>query len=366
MSTVYILGAGASKAVMDTSPLNDDLLPRAIRAKDAPPGLILTDDNTVKNIQSFIRDFYRINPETDLLPPIEHVLTQIDLCIKEKHALGHYSLEKLKDLKDDLIYAICRLLAWALKEGSTQLMRDFVSHLRADDTIISLNYDLIVDNSMIRMGKVPFYGFKVRSYWDYYRGYWSDMSDDFSSAYRDDFRRWTLLKPHGSLNWLYCPQCDAIDITPGLKGVTYIFQRENMIEDELVMCRKCHNTRYQPYIVTPTAVREYGDRYLTEIWELAEEQLKRASKIVFIGYSFPGADQILQTKISRAIYENRYIRTQANDYSSAALPITVVDYVKNYDEADQLKNATRRRYEGVFGHVDYRPDGFGKYVLSMM
>src|SRR6266851_322944 len=148
MAIVYILGAGASRAVNRQAPLNDDLLEQALG---------LTGDPTVENITSHIREFYlNSNP----LPPLEDVLTQIDICIAENRPIGEtYSLERLRSLRDDLIYAICRVLEYTLRDSSRDLMEQFVDRLDHEDTVISLNYDLIIDNSMIHQNRSPFYGF---------------------------------------------------------------------------------------------------------------------------------------------------------------------------------------------------------------
>ena len=192
------------------------------------------------------------------------------------------------------------------------------------------------------------------------------MTGEFSWATREDNEdSIELLKLHGSLNWLYCPACRTIDVTPGLKGAVYIFRKETLQHESPITCREC-GVRYDPYIVTPTFLKNYGELYLSQIWQRAESRLSHASEIVFVGYSLPDADIILRTMLSRAMYRNRHLRKYDDGSLPASPPVTVVDYVEDYDEHDEQKNKTYSRYKKLFGNVQYLPEGFERYVNRMM
>jgi hypothetical protein len=94
MAVVYILGAGASKAVLPDAPLMSELLPEALR--------ILKSDASkaerTKRISDFIEDFYQLGPGK--LPPLEDILSQLDLAIKEDRPLSNkYHLSSLRQLR---------------------------------------------------------------------------------------------------------------------------------------------------------------------------------------------------------------------------------------------------------------------------
>lgn len=355
MSTVYILGAGSSKACIPNSPLNDDLLVEVLKL----PG-----NAAAERIKEHIRTFY-LNPNA--IPPIEDILTQIDICIAEDRPIGtKYPLERVRALRRDLIYAICSLLHEKLGNNSPPLISDFMSKVAHDDAIISLNYDLIVDNSMRYTNQAPFYGFAVRQYLNYEpsTSRLTKVTSRFAARAREDSQdSRTLLKLHGSLNWLYCPSCRAIDVTPGTKGAVYIFREHSHRGGSTLVCREC-KVPYEAYIVTPSFLKNYSDRYLRQIWQRAEDRLSRASQIVFIGYSLPDADIVFRAMISRALYRNPKIqKTKKRGLRSL---ITVVDSVKDFDKNNCQKNRTYNRYKNLFGEIEYLPDGFEFYVNHVM
>jgi hypothetical protein len=70
--------------------------------------------------------------------------------------------------------------------------------------------------------------------------------------------------------------------------------------------------------------------------------------------------------LSRAMYRNRYLRRQDEVFLPISAPITMVDYIENYDEQNQEKNKTYRRYKKLFRQVEYLPGGFEKYVNEVM
>ncbi len=357
MSTVYVLGAGASKAVRDKAPLNDDMLPKVLKLGDSP---------RIDSIRSFIRDFYSLNNLDNVRVPFEDIFSQLDACIDENRSLKGYPLSKLRILRENMVYAICRVMQLALDdEGPTHLMVRLVNSLRPDDAIVSLNYDLFVDASLEHIGKIPDYGFAVRDYLNYDGTRW--VPDE--SIKQPDQKHVTLLKLHGSLNWVHCPVCRSIDVTLVKKGAYYAFG-----EQDPLCCHTC-DIGYDPIIIAPTFLKNYDNLYLNQIWQNAEERIGHAGEIVFIGYSLPDADILLRTMLTRAVYHNRQWRHESD--SRLSLPIIkVVDYVqdvqgdgagneKRSDRKGRDKSETRQRYESLFGQIEYHPEGFEKFVSQM-
>jgi NAD-dependent SIR2 family protein deacetylase len=151
---------------------------------------------------------------------------------------------------------------------------------------ISLNYDLLIDNAIeelsIQTGQhaLPDYGVKFTP-----------------EPHRDNIlfpRTNLLLKLHGSLNWLYCPTCNNLSLFPGhkiaaeLPGGPWRFH-----------CQECREIRV-PIIIPPTFFKVMSNFYLQQIWKRAEEELKKANRIVFCGYSFPDADMHIKYLLKRA------------------------------------------------------------------
>lgn len=150
---------------------------------------------------------------------------------------------------------------------------------------ISLNYDIILDNVLtdIQMDHdldlnygIEFTNFEKKDGWKRPRP---------SKAVN-------LYKPHGSLNWLYCPTCISTTLTPKEKGVVkLIFEPQK--------CENC-GSEMIPIIIPPTFFKVMSNRYLQEIWYKTGDALKKAKKIYFCGYSFPDADIHIKYLLKRA------------------------------------------------------------------
>ncbi len=349
---VFVLGAGASKAAFDAAPLNNELLPGIFQLYRSHIGVRWSNDYASERVRVFLKfvcDFYLggIDPldANEPLPPLEDVLTQLDYGIAEQRPLSkEYSVEVLSKIREHLIYALYKLLKERLGPHSPGLMEEFIQKLDPEDVIVSLNYDLIVDNAQKRV-------------WARQYGYDSEPTLDYGIPVRtvyhlDGFTQrehsavgQKLLKPHGSLNWLYCPLCQQIDVFEGEKAVGRIFRETDETE-----CGQCR-VRYDPIIITPTFLKSYGNSFVAQIWRATEAALRDAQEIIFLGYSLPDADMMLRTMFSRAWYMN-----QAQHRPRCR--ILVVDKPSRKAQED----ATLERFTRLFGTVDYSKDGFKHYV----
>jgi hypothetical protein len=340
MSTVYILGAGATKAVAPRAPLMNDFLPLAFES--------LADDPRIQNVREFVSDFYLGSPlpsDTQsiqaILPRLEDVLSQLDLCVVQNRPLSaNYSLQKVQELREDLVYLIARLLKDTLEwlEIDRHATRDLVHSLAEEDAIISLNYDIIVDTALAQeFGPQRVnYGMDVRLFYHWYPDYYEPARANQAEPSRD------LYKLHGSLNWLYCPNCQALDVTLAEKGVLRIFY-----EEETAVCLRCR-LPYQALIITPSLLKDYANGLLLQVWRNAEERITRTDRVVFIGYSLADADVEIKCMIKRATYNGWSQRGRRPT-------VTVVDREGAGIEAEE-------RYRRLFGEIEYLPIGFTRYV----
>jgi hypothetical protein len=278
------------------------------------------------------------------LPPLEDVLTQLDYCIAEQRPLSkEYSVEELVKIREHLIYALYKLLKEKLGWHSSGLMEEFIQKLDPEDVIVSLNYDLIVDNAQ-------------KTVLTRRHGYDSELALDYGIPVRtvyhlDGFAKrehagtgQKLLKPHGSLNWLYCPLCQQIDVFEGEKAVGRIFR-----ETDEAKCDQCQ-VRYDPIIITPTFLKSYRNGFVTQIWQSTEAALRDAHEIVFIGYSLPEADIMLRTMFSRALFVNSKQHGQPGK-------IIVVDLPPEAEAQPLIQ-----RYKRLFMDIQYCGEGFKNYV----
>jgi hypothetical protein len=359
MSVVYVLGAGASKAVIPDAPLMAQLLPEALKILKQPN---YSEDNwgrRVRRTNGFFNDFYKLNLDTleinpdalpETFPNLEDILTQLDDAIIEDRPLSRrYDLPCLRRLREDLVFAICEVLRKKLDSvevSDRDLMQRFKAHLERNDCcIISLNYDIIVDNalSMPLPAKRIDYGLSVRYAREKY-----NRPREYQLLNEQD-RITPLYKLHGSLNWLYCPSCQQLDVTIGEKGVHYIYEEGRDEEGSDFACPDCQG-RYDPLIITPTLLKTYDNILLREVWRQAEDKVSRADEVVFIGYSLPDADVLLRCMLKRALFRNRN-----RPGRSSTCEISVVDKSPRDGE-------THKRYIKQFGELKYYPDGFQGYM----
>jgi hypothetical protein len=345
MATVYILGAGATKAATQHAPMTDDLLGKAFE--------YLKDDQRVRKVMDFVGDFYLGLGHDQMaatqhfaakdLPRIEDVLSLLDAAMASNEPLSSkYDVAYLRGLRFDLTYLIYGVLQHSLdvvSDSYSPVYEGFVRALSNGDSVISLNYDIAVDNALLErlyetaQASVD-YGLRVR--YSYQAG-----------KYGERLGPVPLLKLHGSLNWLYCPECNALDVTEGHKGVYVVFKK-----GEGCKCMECQKASYEAILITPSFVRSSANGLLVSVWKRAEQAVAKAERLVFIGYSLPDADVDLRSMLTKGLYNNA---------KRNAVPICVIDRERQPGTGEPPDEW--RRYRQFFGErVQYYPIGFQRFV----
>src|SRR5581483_8293133 len=194
---------------------------------------------------------------------------------------------RLELVEEHLVLLVAEVLGHKLRgtgptKHSEMIRRMHRRGLLKSVAFLSTNYDILIDNALLAL-------------WDGYsrRG---RIGIDYAVDFRN-FRRpvdWErprpdsrvfLLKPHGSLNWLRCPTCNELEITPKEKGVV-----TRLISDfSHATCPECQSV-YAPLIVPPTFYKDLNNVFLSSIWNKTDIALRKIRHIVFCGYSFPDAD----------------------------------------------------------------------------
>ena len=151
-SKVFVLGAGASHALNSGAPFMWQLLPLALKfSSDPREGTV--SKRKADAVIKFMSEFYH-SEINEALPPFEDVLSQLDYCIINNVPLSRkYTAENLRQLRKDLIYIMGRVIQVKTRNRTeTSLVGSFIGNLQPDDSIVSLNYDLIVDNAQQHAG----------------------------------------------------------------------------------------------------------------------------------------------------------------------------------------------------------------------
>lgn len=191
-------------------------------------------------------------------PPFEEFLGLVEVTTElEFLNPGHWRDIRLRSLR-----LLTDYIATRGQAGEEHpVLCSFVERLQPGDVVITFNWDNLIERTLYRQEK------------------------DFSFV--ADPRRVTLLKLHGSINWLE-PPADTAHVHPELV--------ESLADG--IFCTKDY--RYHdawvglnqpPLILPPTAWKRIGESpFLRSLWSMAVRALVRAEHLSFIGYSIPRDD----------------------------------------------------------------------------
>ncbi len=206
---------------------------------------------------------------------------------------------------------------------------------------ISTNYDILIDNALTDL---------------YDMGVSLDYGVDFTNF--DELNEWKrpvepsvkLFKLHGSLNWLHCPTCNNLRLTPREKGVIKLLIEANNYLSKHGGCKIC-KTIYSPIIVPPTFYKDFSNVFLNIVWNKAEQQLLQTEHLIFCGYSFQDADMHIKYLIKR-IQKNRV---------KGPLKISIVNEHKRKSESERQEE--KYRFGRFLGLINYTSISFEEFSL---
>lgn len=370
---VYILGAGFSKEA--GAPLVHDFLDRAREFFADPDSALDTQEREqFERVFKFKREVARAREKFRIdLDDIEQLFGLVEMSQR----LGSES----PATRDATVYLIAKTLQLALANTSgrpqarfalasgyagqassfTKYVRkqatggdvfetDIYTHFalllsgRYDDqkklpsrcnTVITFNYDLVLDDALARVGATPGYELAGAEF---------DEPDNGATP------RVPLLKLHGSTNWAIC----------GCKQIRVLGQKitGNPENFRSMRCSKCNQPGLRLLLVPPSWDKSEYSQVMQPVWTRAVEALKNATRICVIGYSMPEADAFFKFLLALGLAENDRL-----------YKLIVVDWVPSVIASSQ-KNTVEAKWktmlEGVF--VDRRFEfsglGYGGFIRS--
>lgn len=382
MSTVVIFGAGATKAC--GGPLTNEILPLAydphVRNEIAQSSQrnLIEREGYADLLEEFLVENFHLprladDRKTNDYPALPLLLSLIDTAIDRKQPFSPkwvseriidvnqsngYFRQSLVHVREALEYLIFAVLEYQLRSLKNNHYLSLFEKLYQDDaepTVISLNYDIIADNALVRFskkaspeGRFPDYGCEIKT------PAYSQQSEYFGK----------LLKIHGSLNWLYCPGCHRLDLgvsSSGKIGTVKVLDKlyhENPLEQRY----SCHGSEcpeckvfVRPVLITPTHRKDYRNPHLSQVWYHAERALRQATRAIFIGYSLPDDDVDVIYLLKRGL-------TRENTEKPAEITVVEYDSLKR-----QLKDyPVGSRYRTLFGDgIHWHNGGFEEYLKSL-
>lgn len=236
---------------------------------------------------------------------LEDVYTVLDKAVVRRDWLAHYDWIKLVEVRRALDLCVLVFLTAKQEEYKGNDYYRLAQRLNKtyDDawSTITLNWDTIWDKTL---GKALEPGHKIIDYGCAH--YWL-IGDEYRLEPHSKLALGTtLLKLHGSFNWLSCPRCRTLFVSQTDIGkLGYL---------DLFVCPRCavngadpFGPMLQPLFLSPTILKTFDSPSLNTIWDNAIHTISEASRIIFVGYSFPLADHDLRFLLRKAVRKNTRI-----------------------------------------------------------
>ena len=280
--TVIFLGVGASVAEGASSQAN--------LFKDYFKSRRDHRENVDNHLTSYFKQFWHIDLATmDLdkavFPTFEEAIGMLEMARERSEGFhGFYNNPNSNSIGhtiEDLVFLIAQILHERLQQNvfHSKLIDNLNDKDKLNEvTFISLNYDILIDNAIASVYETT--GIDLN-----YAIAFANFSCNGDWHVPMEGRAVELLKVHGSLNWLYCPVCKSIWLTPKEKGVIELISGDAIKNN----CKSCGG-RKVPVLVPPTYFKVMSNPYLVAVWEKAERVLRECVHIIFCGYSLPDAD----------------------------------------------------------------------------
>jgi len=270
-NTIYFLGAGASREA--GVPTQKEIWEQ-IEAVGQKTG-----EQRICTLLDFAVYLNFGQPGQKVAVDTAELLTLIDLALEQNVSVGKYQVEDLRSIRETLIRVICKILEASVKPERLDVFAGFCTRLAQEDTIISLNYDTVIDHILTSFVGQVTYGFN-------FAAQLGEGSGKKSKGTQ------LLLKPHGSLNWRYCSRCNNIYLLAGEKSDCFDGPDQRCPADEHPLLA---------VVVTPSYRKQFLVPQLHDVWMQCFHQIKNADVINFVGYSFPPGDVHIIHLIKRAV-----------------------------------------------------------------
>ena len=326
---VIVLGAGATRGASFVDPLKNPCLPpldadfhtqlQRIRNRKHRR----TIDRVIRDTVEIFGVNFRVTMET-LFATLEHAERMLQTTGERRD----FKTTDLKDKRQQLQQAIAAVFEEAISPaGPDQSPCSYhdalVDRLESGDTIISFNYDCVIDDSLRRRGDDKWnahygYGFKLA------RGGGANLRGDQSWSPKAPALKPNtlhLLKLHGSLH----------------------FRINDSISPPGILLKRLPHTRTRNRrfsIIPPESQKRFDEGAFAHLWKLAGRSIYQATSIVVIGYSFQPTDlhstALFQTNTRRASLR---ARRRTRDVLQRALGnqtrVVVFDTMEEFGAADR-------------------------------
>ena len=279
--TVYILGAGASvisPAPEAKLPLQKGFFAHIAASNFTPQKMVLESFMQQPLLDWIVKAGYGkpYDPDSRLTNDFSINLEEFYSEIENDAEINSDTKIEILKILERFIFESIAFPVVALRNHPDKTCpnhRTLVNLIKPGDTIINFNYDCLADDALLHF--CP--------YWHPVTGHGSKFNNLFGGALPEKSKIFQsqvlLLKPHGSVTFRYKVNNDNKTLIR-LVGLTGGIQPLPMPMTD----------GWEPFIVAPSTSKSGHHTYMENILSLAKRKIKRAKKIIVIGYSFPSND----------------------------------------------------------------------------
>jgi len=289
MKTVYFLGAGASHG----SDFNLPVMRGFFREEDFCGG-------HYSNLGAYMENAFPATQLNEL--NLEEVITHLDLSLEGVGALWERPGAQLWQTRYELDdYIATRLSVDGSEDRICPVHKALLGSVLDQDTIVTLNYDLIGEHALHRMfqdskGQGDWLSSKLGMLHNIL-GRTLVYGGELPSLHHSHCGRGYYLKLHGSLNWVYCPTAPCGNHQ--LLFPAWVDAPEVPVQPGLP-CNLCGAGLVR--VIIPPTIGKSFERFpkMGLVWNLAYRELREADRWILIGLSLPESDSHLRWLLREA------------------------------------------------------------------
>ena len=272
-----------------------------------------------------------------------------------EHVLGFLGTQSYSSEGNETLFLVKHRIALFLHRATPPVpalpgfYARFAELLRPGDTIVTFNYDTLLERLLEHLGK-PYALF-------------DDGSRDF------DYKLITVLKPHGSLDWFRRstlaahatdrPPAPTVPFDPrGLSaGPDPIVKCDGGL-DEIYTVERC----VPPFIAPPSTTKSHNLQLMSRMWNGVYTGGTFGTGLAVIGYSLPGHDDYARAAIYQVVASYQRFRDRRTGRDRKP-PMVLIDY--------RVDAPGRAEYEANYrfvdhGHAVFHLTGFDQQAVDLL
>lgn len=315
---------------------------------------------------------------------LEDLFTIFDKIILGREHFRTYSPENIQEIHTALRKCIIFTIAYyntfnILNNNPVKIFANMLIKYRENTSInvdnlsiITMNWDAYLEKTIFKLCEIH-NNIKTNDkiypdlcFYDYcYDGYEKRVVSTQVKAKKH--KNIKILKLHGSINWLACSYCGKVFVD---------YKRDiavNRLQKECY-CRLCHeefdncstSPQLHSVLITPTFLKDLNNLHIKNIWHNALLELTEASRVVFIGYSFPDADFEMRCLLKKAIMPKTEIHVVLSSKDSPEYYRKALTKSGFSEQIITKLSLPGKRYSSFFGNnkIKFYYNGMKEYLQN--